>query len=298
MAPTQWPTPSPMVTTSYSFAGTPDSEHKHNRVDASTSELSSNAVESSDSMLGVNPMSSKTGHSHDPNEQMLSSVSVRDKAQPMSSLSCANSGIRFQLTPKQSPNVSKPVNKAFVSKPQTNKESEVRQSQTDQHNSIRDQPVDNERKNSTKEATPDQWPESLRDYVNRAFSACVNELDKDRIEIILKGKLTKAHHEGVLFTKDWTKEPLPGLASPKNTNNNSSKQNSLSIAMNGNRNSRIKDLNRKTRKRSKSRSRSPSSSRSDSSGTVDRFKDRKYKQAKLEKYVLLVIIIIVKTYSF
>lgn len=55
------------------------------------------------------------------------------------------------------------------------------------------------------------WPESLKNYVNRAFAACFNIVDKDRIEIILKGKLTLAYNEGTIWAKDWDKEPLPLL---------------------------------------------------------------------------------------
>lgn len=283
----QWPNPS--VNTSYSFAGKPNCEPNASHashvdssqsiVDTSICNPTSKAVESPDSLL-VNPMSANTDHSDDPNDKQMSSVSGRDKAQPMSSLSSANSGIRFQLTPKQTSSVSKSVNNSFVNKSQTNKESEVRPTV----NTNNSKQADSERKNPSKEATPDQWPPSLRDYVNRAFSACVNELDKDRIEIILKGKLTKAHHEGVLFTKDWTKEPLPELASPKNSIAYNNRQSCESAVTNTNRSSRVNEINRRNRKRSRSFSNSPSSKSSDSSDFSDRFiKDRKNKQQKLEK---------------
>jgi len=35
------------------------------------------------------------------------------------------------------------------------------------------------------------------------------DLEKDQVEIILKGKITKATQEGTISTKDWSQEPLP-----------------------------------------------------------------------------------------
>jgi hypothetical protein len=34
-------------------------------------------------------------------------------------------------------------------------------------------------------------------------------MDKDRVDIILKGKVIRAASDGVLQTKDWSVEPLP-----------------------------------------------------------------------------------------
>merc|ERR1719391_92896 len=55
----------------------------------------------------------------------------------------------------------------------------------------------------------DNWPDSLKEYVAKCFNKCHNEIDKDQVEIILKGKITKAASDGVLHTKDWSNEPLP-----------------------------------------------------------------------------------------
>lgn len=60
-------------------------------------------------------------------------------------------------------------------------------------------------------STNGQWPPELHEYVTRAFAVSSDELDKDRIEIILKGKITKALNEGTMHTKDWKNEPLPVL---------------------------------------------------------------------------------------
>ena len=49
----------------------------------------------------------------------------------------------------------------------------------------------------------DNWPDSLKEYVAKCFNKCHNEIDKDQVEIILKGKITKAASDGVLHTKVW-----------------------------------------------------------------------------------------------
>lgn len=65
---------------------------------------------------------------------------------------------------------------------------------------------------TSKSVFPKDWPPELHDYVNRAFNMSTNEIDKDRIEIILRGKLTQALNQKVLLTKDWKNEPLPVLS--------------------------------------------------------------------------------------
>ena len=56
----------------------------------------------------------------------------------------------------------------------------------------------------------DNWPDSLKEYVAKCFNKCHNEIDKDQVEIILKGKITKAASDGVLHTK----VPYYNLVSP------------------------------------------------------------------------------------
>jgi len=67
---------------------------------------------------------------------------------------------------------------------------------------------------SQKQHGSSDWPESLKKYVNEAFARCANDVDKDRVEIILKGKLTRAYSEGNVWTKDWSKEAPISLNDP------------------------------------------------------------------------------------
>jgi len=68
-----------------------------------------------------------------------------------------------------------------------------------------------------KEATPlpgaADWPPSLKAYVTRCFSQCVTDVDKDMVEVILKGKITAAASSNSLWTRNWDDEPLPASLS-------------------------------------------------------------------------------------
>ncbi|KAM6996822.1 LOW QUALITY PROTEIN: leukocyte receptor cluster member 8-like [Passerculus sandwichensis] len=58
---------------------------------------------------------------------------------------------------------------------------------------------------------PEDWPPEMKAYVQRCFTACESEEDKDRTEKLLKELLQARLQDGTAFTIDWSREPLPGL---------------------------------------------------------------------------------------
>merc|ERR1719400_2151672 len=70
---------------------------------------------------------------------------------------------------------------------------------------------------AVKEASPlpgaSEWPPSLKNYVSKCFSQCVTDIDKDMVEILLKGKITAAAGSNSLWTKNGDEEPLPASLS-------------------------------------------------------------------------------------
>jgi hypothetical protein len=56
--------------------------------------------------------------------------------------------------------------------------------------------------------TGGQWPPTLRAYVDRCFSQCRSDGDRDRTEVALKERIQVAIKSNDLYSRDWTKEPL------------------------------------------------------------------------------------------
>ncbi|XP_053546727.1 leukocyte receptor cluster member 8 isoform X2 [Bombina bombina] len=59
-------------------------------------------------------------------------------------------------------------------------------------------------------AKPEDWPQAMKEYVQRCFTACETEEDKDKTEKLLKEVLQGRLQDGSAYTIDWSKEPLPG----------------------------------------------------------------------------------------
>ncbi|XP_048477055.1 leukocyte receptor cluster member 8 homolog isoform X1 [Rhincodon typus] len=59
---------------------------------------------------------------------------------------------------------------------------------------------------------PDDWPQAMKEYVQRCFTACETEPDKDRTEKLLKDVLQARLQDGTAYTIDWSSEPLPDLS--------------------------------------------------------------------------------------
>lgn len=49
----------------------------------------------------------------------------------------------------------------------------------------------------------------MKEYVQRCFTACESEEDKDRTEKVLKEVLQGRLQDGSAYTIDWNREPLP-----------------------------------------------------------------------------------------
>ncbi|XP_026294471.1 leukocyte receptor cluster member 8 homolog isoform X2 [Frankliniella occidentalis] len=173
-------------------------------------------------------------------------------------------------------------------------------------------------------AGADTWPESLKNYVKMCYDRCKTGVDKDRVEIILKGKIMSATNKKTLWTKNWEEEELPKLSadllpSPRNFGN--MQRNNIAKPMTPNRGiaarlslgnkfnkgqirrqsrrsssspspsrSRSRSRSRrKSRSRSHSRSRSRSRSRSDSSHSSHRRRKRSSSSSSADDFKSLKV---------
>ncbi|XP_054285765.1 leukocyte receptor cluster member 8 homolog [Macrosteles quadrilineatus] len=104
-----------------------------------------------------------------------------------------------------------------------------------------------------------EWPKELSNYINKCYARCQSDVDKDRVSIILKGKILRATNDGTLWIKDWATEPLPLLESEMDTV--SVKQIFKPNELGGTQKKRLPLASRLgARVRSRSRSKSPSRS--------------------------------------
>ncbi|KAM8927408.1 leukocyte receptor cluster member 8 isoform 2-T2 [Pelodytes ibericus] len=72
------------------------------------------------------------------------------------------------------------------------------------------QQTDKGQEHSNPSTKPEDWPPAMKEYVQRCFTACETEEDKDRTEKLLKEVLQARLQDGSAYTIDWSREPLPG----------------------------------------------------------------------------------------
>ncbi|KAM3923301.1 leukocyte receptor cluster member 8 [Leptodactylus fuscus] len=79
------------------------------------------------------------------------------------------------------------------------------------HHHMLQQQAEKSHKHSGSSSTkPEDWPPAMKEYVQRCFTACESEEDKDRTEKLLKEVLQARLQDGSAYTIDWSREPLPG----------------------------------------------------------------------------------------
>uniref|UniRef100_A0A1B6GA47 PCI domain-containing protein n=1 Tax=Cuerna arida TaxID=1464854 RepID=A0A1B6GA47_9HEMI len=122
------------------------------------------------------------------------------------------------------------------------------------------------------------WPKELQNYITSCYAKCQNAVDKDRVGIILKGKIIRATNDNTLWIKDWSKEPLPLLESEMATATvlpvfKPEPKKRLSTALTSRLGLRLRSRSR-SRSSSRSRSRSPQKQRQRSPPRARRRRDR------------------------
>lgn len=84
------------------------------------------------------------------------------------------------------------------------------QQSTRMHHYILQQQAEKSQDHSNSPAKPEDWPPAMKEYVQRCFTACETEEDKDRTEKLLKEVLQARLQDGSAYIIDWSREPLPG----------------------------------------------------------------------------------------
>ncbi|KAL7989984.1 hypothetical protein Chor_012650 [Crotalus horridus] len=83
---------------------------------------------------------------------------------------------------------------------------------------------------SSSTGKPEDWPQDMKEYVQRCFTACESEEDKDRTEKLLKEALQARLQDGTAYTIDWSREPLPGLGRDNLSESPKKKQQRLEVS--------------------------------------------------------------------
>ncbi|XP_075695997.1 leukocyte receptor cluster member 8 isoform X3 [Rhinoderma darwinii] len=78
------------------------------------------------------------------------------------------------------------------------------------HHHMFQQQTEKSHEHSNASTKPEDWPPAMKEYVQRCFTACESEEDKDRTEKLLKEVLQARLQDGSAYTIDWSREPLPG----------------------------------------------------------------------------------------
>ncbi|KAG8454019.1 hypothetical protein GDO86_000591 [Hymenochirus boettgeri] len=72
------------------------------------------------------------------------------------------------------------------------------------------QKLEKTQEHSSAPAKPEDWPQAMKEYVQRCFTACETEDDKDKTEKLLKEVLQARLQDGSAYTIDWSREAIPG----------------------------------------------------------------------------------------